>query len=67
MLAPSLSRAPVAPVELARSLPARSTSLHGAKLAKGQFAARANEWAEGTFEIRETFSASRPLKPSCVF
>lgn len=27
MFAPSLSRAPVAPVELARSLPARSTSL----------------------------------------
>lgn len=28
MFAPSLSRAPVAPVELARSEPARSTKLH---------------------------------------
>jgi hypothetical protein len=66
MLAPSFKVWPVAPVDLARSLPARSTSLRE-ESQRGQALRSGQVLAEVTHEMRETFSASRPVWSSCVF
>ena len=60
ILAPSLSRCPVAPVELARSEPARSTKLHRSK-------ARTYYIVYIAHLIRDTFSVSRFVSVSCRF
>lgn len=66
MLAPSLRRWPVAPVELARSEPAKSTRLRLEDV-KIRFDGRVEEGGVKTDLIRETFSVSRFVSLSCRF
>lgn len=61
IFAPSFRRAPVAPVELALSDPARSTRL---RLRKHQCHFASEEWQ---YLIRDTFSVSRFVSASCRF
>ena len=72
MLAPSFSLCPVAPVELARSDPAKSTKLDRNKRTyafseKCGLSYRLTENCSATHLIRDTFSVSRLVLSSRLF